>query len=149
MSATTFVDPRNIGRAIRPWWLGGPKQHRRAEVWIEPFPLPLHPESSDNQLRWNAGLMLYGVLYREPGPLREPLGKYFVEWLPREAYCHRALQLLCETLHLEIMTNFDPMNFSGFGQWQVVVNASEHYGKTLEDACTLALGKLDPLWKRP
>lgn len=85
---------------------------------------------------------LYAVRYREKGkPERW-------EWHTRDAYCLKALELLCDDLCRPLRIE------NRGGSWRAV--ASGQHGQadvtavaeSMEDACTKVLGQLDSFWRR-
>lgn len=130
-----------------PWWMGCPKD-------VQSFAMQTEDERdwrrADMALEANDICVsrtghyetMYAVRYRKPGESER------WEWLTREAYCLRALQLLCVTLCRPLQCDFRGV------AWRVIIHpqmgeaAVVKRGGTLEEASTDALAEFDPLWRR-
>lgn len=134
------------GQAILPWWLNSRKAITNAwhELGDKRLLQAIRDDECVNIHLITQHVTVYAVRYANPDR---------IEWLTREAYCLRALELLCETLKAErgpavclrIRRSYKIYTVS-------VVLDPDQVGpgaaaKTLEDACTSVLGELDPLWR--
>lgn len=146
----TAEENAKLGCAIMPWWLN--RTTADQQTWIR-------MGSQDAALRRRAEIAaeagdycpeqvvhthhatVYMVRHHDPAQC---------EWLTREAYCLRALEILSRT----ITTTGRGLNLRYDGKWKVYVEKEAHQlaitavDVTLEDAVTAVLAQLDPLWKR-
>lgn len=144
-----------MGCAIMPWWMGCPKDVRNwamrattAEQFERADRAIYENDYCANVLLHDHSATVYGVRYREPGKPER------VEWLTREAYCLRAVELLCDSLCRPLRLE------TRGGKWRII--ASGQHGQrdifsrvhkegetaTLQMACEDVLAQLDPLWKQ-
>ncbi len=138
-----------LGIAIAPWWINN-QQALRSWVMLQRDPAAIRrgdiaQEAADDctnvQLR-DHHVTVYAVKHTDPAQW---------EWLTREAYCLRALQILSQRIvetGRGLRLAFTDGLWKGFVELRNDQIGPQAVGKTLEIVCTDILSQLDPLWRR-